>query len=132
MAILSETRKIKSSSSNEEVIYKLMNNASVDETTSDAVDVSLANGVTLIVESGAGVSGGVVTLEASRTSDYTGTWASIGTITTSAATQAYALTLGGNNDIASNEVSLPLPYIRARISTGISGGNVSVYLIVRK
>lgn len=132
MAILSESSRIKSTDSVS--IYKLMNDASVDETTSTAVDTLLADSVTLVVEAAASTSGGVVTLEGAMTSDYTGTWVPLGTITTSAASKALALTIGEGTTLSStdaNQAGLPMPFIRARISTVISGGSVDVYLVVK-
>jgi len=108
-----------------------MDDESADEVTSDALDVLDVDSVTLLVETSAGVSGGVVTLEAARTSDYSGTWQSMGTITTSAASRTYLLSLSPSNDV-SGDAALPVPYIRARISTVLTGGTIDVYIIVRK
>lgn len=130
MAILSETIKV-SSGHKEVVLYKLMNDQSADETTSDAIDTLESDEVTLLIEAGAGVSGGVVTLEGAITSDYVGTWVSLGTITVNAASKLFALTLSPTNDI-SGDVGLPIPYIRARISTVITGGTIDLYLIKRQ
>lgn len=127
MAILSESTKTHSGV-NETTVYKLMNDASTDETKSDAIDVSTAQEVSVVVETGAGVSGGAVKLEGAITSDYSGTWAELGSITTSAASTAYS-------DVASAEggtAGLPIPYVRARIETAISGGTIDVYIIVRR
>lgn len=129
MAILSETSKTKQGHI-ETVVYKLMNDQSVDETTSDALDTSLSSGVTMIVETAAGTNAGVVTLEGAVTSDYAGAWVSLGTVTTSAASTAYALTVSPSNDPTSG-LGLPFPYIRARISTAIGVGSIDVYIVVR-
>lgn len=125
MAILSETTRVRNST--EVSIYKLLNDSSTDETTSTAVDVLDATAITLLVEGGAGVSGGVVTLEGAASADYAGTWASITTATTSAASTTVIATM----DIG-DTASIPVPYVRARISTVISGGTIDVYLIVRR
>lgn len=125
MAILSETTKVRNST--EVTIYKLLNDSSTVNTSSTAIDVLDATGITLLVEAGAGVSGGVVTLEGAATSDYSGTWASITTATTDAASKAFVATV----DIG-DTASIPVPYVRTRISTVISGGTIDVYLIVRR
>lgn len=126
MAILSESSRL---SRNAEVtIYKLMNDQADANTTSDVIDVLDAEAVSLIVESSAGTASGAVTLEGAATSTYAGTWAALDSITTSAASTAYAKTVG----LADNAASLPIPYVRARISTVIGSGTVDVYLVVRK
>lgn len=126
MAILSEESKIRRDGK-ETITYKLMNDSSAAETTSDAISAINADSVSIVVESSAGVSGGVVTLEGALTSDYTGTWASLTTATANAATKTFVAT----NDM-SDSAAVPLPYVRARISTVITGGTVDVYMIVRK
>lgn len=123
MAILSETTRVRNST--EVSIYKLLNDSSTKETTSTAVDVLDATAITLLVEGGAGVSSGVVTLEGARTSDYSGAWASITTATAAASTVIATVDVG-------DTASIPVPYVRARISTAIGGGTVDVYLIVRR
>lgn len=125
MAILSEETIVTSSA--EVTIYKLLNDTVTAQVSSTAVDVLDATSITMVVETAASTSGGVVTLEGAVTSDYSGTWASLGTVTTSAATTAYAVTYD-----TGDTAGLPMPYVRARISTVISGGSVDVYLIVRK
>jgi hypothetical protein len=125
MAILSETTRVRNST--EVTIYKLLNDSSTVETTSTAVDVLDATGITLLVEAGEGVSSGVVTLEGAATSDYSGTWASITTATTNAASKTFIAT----TDMG-DTASIPVPYVRARVSTVIGGGTIDVYLIVRR
>lgn len=125
MAILSETTKVREST--EVSIYKLLNDSSTVNTTSTAIDVLDATGITLLVEASAGVSSGVVTLEGAASEDYAGTWASITTATTNAASKAFIAT----TDIG-DTASIPVPYVRARISTVIGGGTIDVYLIVRR
>lgn len=122
MAILSETTQL-FKDHGEKVTYKLLNDESVDETTSTAVPCSGATAITLLVESSAGVSGGVVTLEAARTADYTGTWQSLETVTTNAATATFT---------ASEQTSLPQLFVRARISTVIAGGTIDAYIITHR
>ncbi|OQB05820.1 MAG: hypothetical protein BWY21_01969 [Parcubacteria group bacterium ADurb.Bin216] len=125
MAILSESTIVKE---NKEVtIYKLLNDSSTKDTSSTAVDVLDASALTLLVETGTGVSAGVVTLEAARTSDYSGTWASLTTVTTNAASTTFMATVDDGDTIGSG-----VPYVRANISTGITGGTIDVYLIVTR
>jgi len=126
MAILSEESKI-GSQNLEWVKYKLMNDASTDETTSDEVDVRNAKAVTLAVEANTGVSAGVVKLEGAVRSGYAGTWIEMGSLTINAASKLFTVTID-----AGDANGLPLMYIRARIETAISGGNIDVYVIVQK
>ena len=126
MAILSEESKVLKNI-REVVTYKLLNDSSVDETTSTAVSCIDADKVTLIVETSAGTSGGVVTLEGARTSTYTGAWQSLGTITTNAASTTFMITVD-----VSDSPGMPIPYIRARVSTAITGGTLDAYLITRR
>ncbi len=126
MAILSETTRVRNST--EVSIYKLLNDSKDANTTSTAIDVLDATSMTLLVEAGANVSSGVVTLEGAATSDYSGTWASITTATTNAASKTFIAT----TDVG-DTASVPVPYVRARISTVIGGGgSVDVYLVVRR
>jgi len=104
--------------------YKLANDISVDETATDAVDVRNARSVTLFVESGAGVSNGVVKLETAM--NLTGPWFVAGTVTTNAASTGFADTIGGG------DAGLPARYARARIETVISGGTIDVYIAVQQ
>jgi len=121
MAILSESSKVLSKHK-EIMLYKLMDDSSVDETTSTAIVADDAEALTLIVETSAGTSGGVVTIEGAVTSTYAGTWLSLGTITTNAASTCFA----------ANITALPMPYVRARISTVIAGGTIDVYIQKRR
>ena len=126
MAILSETSRVRNGST-EVSIYKLLDDEADAQTSSTAVDVLDASSLTLLVESSAGTASGVVTLEGARTSTYSGTWASITTATTNAASATFVSTV----DIGDTS-SVPVPYVRARISTVIGSGTVDVYLIVRR
>lgn len=123
MAILSEEQKL-FSGHREWKMVKLMNDASTDETTSDAVEIQNATSVTLLVETSTGVSSGVVKLEVGAVS--TGPFYVAGTVTTNAASAAFCDT------IAEGEAGLPAKYARARIETVIGGGTVDVYLIIQK
>ena len=129
MAILSEVSRVKEHL-RETVIYKLFNDTVTDETASTAVDVLDFDKLTMLVESATGVTGGVVTFEAARTADYTGTWASLGTATTNAGLATFLVTVD-HGDAAGP----PVPFVRARVSTVISGGGsptVDVYLIKQR
>lgn len=121
MAILSEASKILSDT-REVTLYKLLNDKAALNTASTAVVADDAEALTLIVEASAGVSAGVVTLEGALTADYAGTWHSLGTVTTNAASKNFSV----------NTTALPMPYVRARISTAITAGTVDVYIQKRK
>jgi len=125
MAISSEVTKMKSGQS-ETTTYKVFAAQSADETISDAIDAYLAKGVTLIVETGAGVNGGVVELEGAVTADYAGTWIPLASVTTSAASKAYADSVV----VEAGTAGLPMPFIRARISTVIGVGTINAYIVV--
>lgn len=92
--------------------------------TGTTIDVRDAKGICLLVEAGAGVSAGVVTLEAAASSAYAGTWAALDTATTNAASTAF---VAGYDNLAA-----PVPYVRARISTELTGGTCDVYVMVMK
>ena len=126
MAILSESSRVRNGNT-EVSIYKLLDDAATAQTSSTAVDVLDASSLTLLVESSAGTASGVVTLEGARTSDYSGNWASITTATTNAASTTFISTVD-----TGDTASVPVPYVRARISTVIGSGKVDVYLIVRR
>lgn len=104
-------------------IIKVINDGAATAS-GDAIDVREAKGISLVVEAGASVSGGVVTLEAAASSDYSGTWVSLGSVTTNAATTVFKA--GYDNQGG------PVPYVRARISTQISNGTVDVYIMIQK
>lgn len=72
---------------------------------------------TLFVVSGGGVSGGVVNIELSNDN---ATWfaPASNTVTTNAATSAFAVTVGPH----------AFQYVRARISTAITGGTVTAWV----
>lgn len=91
--------------------------ASTDETIGTELPITGFDRVGWAVVTSAGVSAGVVTIEWSPTSGYSGTWSNIEDITTSAATTVY----GSSQDAIAG-------FVRARISTAITGGTVTVYL----
>lgn len=124
MAILSVTTKQVNKNVGSVDVLKLLNDASADETTSDAVDVLDAESISLLIEAGTGVNAGVVKLEGAVTSDYDGTWYEIASVTTSAGAKLYQA------GAAVDEVNFP--YVRARIETVIGVGTIDVYLVVRR
>lgn len=103
---------------------KVLDDQSVDETASSAVNIQNASEVTLFVESGVGVSGGVVKLETAMSES--GPWFVAGTVTTAAASTGYADTLGGG------DAGMPAKFARARIETVISGGTIDAYIVVQR
>lgn len=130
MAILSETSKV--SNAGEVQAYKVFNDTVTDETKSDAILVWDALAVTLFIETAASTSGGVVELEAAMTSDYAGTWESLGSITTNAASSAFSISIGLGSNNETGYPGLPQMYVRARVSTVIADGSIDAYIIVRK
>ena len=125
MAILEESSKVKSTGNKEGKLLKLLNDKSVVDVISDEVEGFLAESMVLIVESGASVSAGVVVLEGAPSSGYTGTWKELVSLTINAATKIFSGGIGVIDE-------LPMPYVRARIKTVITGGTVDVFLAVRK
>jgi hypothetical protein len=91
-----------------------------DETTSVAMPVNANIDFGVYVEWSSGVSAGVVTIEEAYSQNYSGTWSTIGTVTTAAAssTDVYHQTGAFRS-------------LRVRISTAVSGGTVTVYGIGR-
>lgn len=90
---------------------------SVDETIGTELPLRGWDRAGWSVVTSAGVSGGVVSIEWSETSGYSGTWALLEDVTTAAASTQY----GSSEDIIGG-------FLRARISTVISGGTVTVVL----
>ena len=124
MAILGETSSTRRGD-RVTIIYKLLDDESVDETASDAVDALDFERATLLVETSAGVSGGVVSMDGARTATYAGTWAALGdSAALAAATTTYIKSVGAG--------ILPIPFIRVRISTVITAGTVDAYLILQR
>ncbi len=98
---------------------KVISAQSAADSTHTAVAAHEYSHFSILVESSAGVSAGVVTLEAAGSPGFAGTWASITTVTANAATTAFT---------HAALIGRALPYVRARISTVITGGTVDVYL----
>jgi hypothetical protein len=126
MAISSET-KIKDTGNKEWSLYKVLDTQSVDETTSAEIEIQNVDNISLIVVTSAGVSGGVVELETSPESEYAGTWLTLRDITVSSASKIY-----GETASITDNLGLPSKYVRARISTVISGGTVDVYIGIQR
>jgi len=74
--------------------------------------------ITIYVKAGAGVSAGVVSVEEADSADYTGTWSVLATVSTTVASAENAVRVAG-----------PCKAIRTRISTAITGGTVSTYIV---
>jgi hypothetical protein len=126
MAIQSMTTKILDISKKEITMYKLMDNASTDETLSDEIEVLDADAITAVIEASSGVSAGVVIIEGSNVSGYAGTWLPLVSLTINAASKLFE----GSISLANGD---PLVrYVRLRIETAISGGTIDAYLNVRK
>lgn len=83
-----------------------------------AVDLQCRTRETTVYASwSSGTSAGVVTVETAEDDGYTGTWASLGTISWSAASKQDVMQITG-----------ALRAVRARISTTVTGGTVTVKL----
>lgn len=107
--------------SNQQGVYSavIMNAQATDETISDIIGPGIASRChhhTFYIAWGDSVSAGVVEIEAAPDADYGGTWVSVGTAT-------YASGSPMCQVIHANDAHLAL---RARISTAVSGGTVSV------
>jgi hypothetical protein len=127
MAILSEQSQLETTVGKLYTQYKVFNDASAAQTTSDEIDARNASQIALLVEANTGVSGGVVTLEGAPYSSYAGTWLSLGTVTTNAASKLFGVSIGGGTT-----TGLPVRVVRARISTVISGGTIDAYIAIQK
>lgn len=123
-----QTTSTKNRVSNDEfTVVKVFNDDSTDETTSGAVDASNAKAVSILVEAGAGVSAGVVKLEGSVDPNYANTWVELASLTINAASKIFGATVDSGDTIG-----LPMPYIRARIETAISGGTIDAYIAIQR
>lgn len=91
--------------------------ASADETTSSAIALNGFDRLGWAVIASAGVSAGVVEIEWADSFDYAGTWKQIDAITLTTA----SIVDGSSVDFIGG-------FVRARISTAISGGTVTVKL----
>lgn len=110
-------------------IHKLLNDAQTADAngTSDEVDVSNAKSLCLYVHgNSSAVSGGTVVLEGSPLSAHSGTWKSLGSVTVLPGQAMAAVSVTDGDD------GFPVRYVRARITTQISNGNIDAYLVVQK
>jgi hypothetical protein len=83
-----------------------------------AAELNGVRQVTCYITGSAGVSAGAVQLETAPSATFAGTWAPLGTaVTVVASTTAVATTIGS------------FKAIRARISTPVTGGTVSVQVV---
>lgn len=128
MAILSEYTLTEPSGIKTSTIYKVLNDQSADETTSDVIDVFGAHAVGLMIRTNGTVTSGNVILEGSVENPDTGTWLNLRDITTNVS-NAY---LGETADVEDNAINLhACRYIRARIETVIGGGGtIDVWITV--
>jgi hypothetical protein len=85
----------------------------------EAVEVNGVRLVTAYIIGSAGVSAGAVQLEHAHSKDFTGTWAALGAATTVVA----------NSVVAVSSAPTAIKAIRARISTPVTGGTVSVHVV---
>jgi hypothetical protein len=85
----------------------------------EAAELGGVTCVTAYIVGNGAVSAGAVQLEHSHSKDYTGTWAPLGAATTVVA----------NSVVAVIAVSQTFKAIRARISTPVTGGTVSVHVL---
>lgn len=124
MAIYSEEVQMRNNGS-EWSMYKVFDNQQTTAT-SDPIDVRNALGFSFVVVASVGTTNGVVTVEGSHDSAFTGTWHAFDTLTTLEGNKIY---LAGK-DFSSAE--MPVKYVRARITTAIGGGNVDVWVMVQR
>lgn len=122
MAITSETSDIDSAKIREHKVFRIFDDKSVDEETSDEIDFRNFNSFVFGVEAGAGVASGVVEIEGAMRSGYTGIWKQLGSLTINAASKLFSVAV----------VDSPYPYIRARITTIIAGGTIDAYLALQR
>ena len=99
----------------------IMDAQSTDETESTVLGPAIApqihEGAIYVVWS-AGVTAGVVEIEDAHREDYTGTWSTMGTVTFATADKVDRMNYTGTHMA-----------VRARISTAVSGGTVSVFFL---
>lgn len=94
--------------------------ANVASGTSPGVDVAGCANLTFYAVGGAGVSAGAVTIEESHDKDFAGAWTPLGTAVTFIVGVAAPLRIAGTAKA-----------VRARITTPVTGGTASVYLVGR-
>ncbi len=126
MAIYAEESSIHGISGRECTRSQVLSGAQT-AASSDEVDARNAEQISLFVNTGTGVSGGTVLLEGAPTAAYTGTWVSLGSITTNAASKAFAVSVG-----LGAITGLPCRVVRARISSGLTGGTMDAYIFIQR
>lgn len=97
-----------------------LNAASVDETKGTPISFHDCRQIDWLVKTSAGVATGVVELESADASDYSGNWNNIDSIDVA--------TIGAGAEYGNSFPCPPGSWVRARISTVIGGGTVTVYL----
>jgi len=93
---------------------QLLNAQTVDEKTSEAVDVKGATQVAVYVTGAGTLASGVVTIEEAPERDYAGTWSTITTVA--------AADVTGGQTIGVHMAAGSSAFIRTRISTVVAGG----------
>jgi len=88
-----------------------------------AVDVAGCSNLSFVVVGNGAVSAGAVQLEEAHDVNFAGTWAALGTPST-------PITVVGNGVVVM-KVNATAKAVRARISTAVTGGTVSVVLTAR-
>ena len=78
--------------------------------------------ITCYISSAGTIAGGAVTLEEAPTTGYSGTWAAIGSAT--------AVPTSGNTVAVIRATQGAYAYVRARISTSVSGGGTATVTII--
>lgn len=97
-----------------QVFYETLQNAAASGS-GTAVMCGAAQHLAVFAVWSSGGSGGVLSIEEAATDDYAGTWSVITTVTQAGASQADVVHLTGS-----------FRAIRARLSTGVTGGTVTV------
>lgn len=123
MAIYAEESQVKAGV-REWSMYQVLDNQQVTASSTE-VDVRNAEAISMVVQPTAGTTGGAVVLEGSVTSGYTGVWILLDTVT---------ITAGGRQllVVASDTADFPIKYVRARVSTALTGGNCDAWIVVQR
>lgn len=90
------------------------------DTTHAGLFVPHYNVLRLLIVGSAGISAGAVVLEAAHAPSYAGTWLVVVSATTAVADSIVS---------GASLVTAAFPYVRARISTAIVGGTVTVWVV---
>lgn len=97
--------------------FTLLAAQATNGTTATPISVKGWDRIGMTVEWGSSTSAGVVRFEAAYTSDYAGTWQELVTVTHAAA-----------DTVIISAVDICHKFVRARITTGVTGGTVNAYL----